>query len=521
MATADANDQPAREAADTRPEAADTRPPVAWRPLLAVAAAVTAVLVLGSRGYGYHRDEYYFVAAGHHPAFGYVDQPPLVPLLARALDAFAPGDLTVLRLPSALAAGVVVLVTGLLARELGGGRAAQVLAAVCLGVSAALLTAGHLLHTTILDITAWTVLTWLVLAFARRDSPRWLWVGAVAGVALEVKSLVLVLLGALVVGLLAVGPRRVLTYRWVWAAAGLAVVLWAPNLVWQATNGWPQLTLGRSIAAGGSGTSDSLGEYLLLQLVLVSPLLVPVWVAGLVRLLRAPLRARAGFLAVAYLVLLVGLAAARGKGYYLVGMYPALVAAGATPAVTWATRLARHAGGTRIRPARLATLAVACVLSLAVSVVLALPVVPADRLAATPVTDVDYDAGETVGWLPFVRTVGGAFDRLDPADHAHAVILTENYGEAGALEHHRPDLPVYSGHNAYGGWGPPPATADVAIVVGYPSAVLAGWFDEVRVVGHVDDGVGLDNDEQGATVAQVRGPRGGWAALWPTLRHLG
>ncbi len=251
-------------------------------PLLGLAGAVALLLIVFAGRYGYHRDELYFLRAGRELAFGYVDQPPLTPLLARAMDELRPGSLVALRLPSALAAGLLVLITGLIAREFGGGRAAQLLAAACMAVSSILLITGHLLSTTTVDLLAWAALSWLLVRALRDGGPAWLLAGVVAGVALQNKVQPAFLLAAVVLGVLAVGPRRSLASVWPWLGGGVALALWAPNLVWQAANGWPQLELAEAIAAGSSGTSEPWYLFLPFQLVLVSPLLVPVWALGLV-----------------------------------------------------------------------------------------------------------------------------------------------------------------------------------------------------------------------------------------------
>jgi hypothetical protein len=493
-------------------EVAAARPALAGRGLAALAAAVAALLLAVAGRYGYHRDELYFLRAGRELAFGYADQPPLTPLLARAMDTLAPGSLVALRLPSALAAAAVVVLTGLIARELGGRRAEQLLAAACMAVSTILLALGHLLSTSTLDLLAWTALSWLVVRALRDGGPVWLAVGAVAGVALQNKTLPAFLLAALLVGVLALGPRAALRSRWPWLGALLALALWAPNVAWQLTNGLPQLELSRAIAGGSSGTSDPWYLVLPMQLVLVSPMLVPVWVAGWWRLARDPaLRTWRAF-PLAYVLLAVVFVLTGGKSYYLTGLYPVLLAAGAAPVLAWVRR-----GRGQARPALLAA---ALTLSLATDTVLMLPLVPVGRLADTPVPDISYDAGETVGWPAFAATAAGVRAGL-PAD-AEVVVLTGNYGEAGAVDRFLPELsPAYSGHNSYWTWGPPPEQTTTVIAVGIPEQQLRRWFGSVTRAAEVDNGVGLDNDEQGSPVWVATDRRLSWAQLWPQLRVLG
>jgi 4-amino-4-deoxy-L-arabinose transferase-like glycosyltransferase len=485
------------------------RPPVAWRVLAGLAVAETLLLLAFAGRYGYHRDELYFLRAGREAAFGYVDQPPLTPLLAHAMDSLVPGSLVALRTPSALAAGLVVLLTGLTAREFGARRAGQALAAACAAVACIVLAVGHLLSTTTLDLLAWTALSWLLVRALRDGGRVWLAVGGVAGVALENKTSPAFLLAGLLAGVLAVGPRAALRSPWPWAGGAVALVLWAPNLVWQARHGWPLLELAGAIAGGSSGTSEPWYLFLPLQLGLVSPLLVPVWVAGWVRLARAPeLRPWRAF-AVAYVLLACLFLVTGGKPYYLAGLYPVLLAAGADPVLAWATSRVRRV-----------LLGVALGLSLVVDAVLFLPVLPAADLAGTPVLAVNYDAGETVGWPRFAGQVRAVRDRL-PAGERVAV-LARNYGEAGMVDRFAPGLgPAYSPHNAYGTWGPPPEDARTLIVIGWTRQQLTGWFGRVELAGRLDNGVGLDDDEQGTPIWVVGELREPWTRLWPRLTVVG
>jgi 4-amino-4-deoxy-L-arabinose transferase-like glycosyltransferase len=496
----------------TLPSPVAPRPAVARAPLAALAAAVVLLLVAVAGRYGYHRDELYFLRAGREAAFGYVDQPPLTPLLAAAVDALAPGSLVALRVPSALAAGLVVVLTGLLAREFGGGRAAQLLAAAAIGVSAFLLAVGHLLSTSTVDLLAWAALSWLLVRALRDGGAVWAAAGVVAGVALQNKVQPAFLVAAVLLGVLVAGPRSVFRSPWPWLGGALALLLWAPNLVWQASNGWPQLALAEAIAAGSSGTSEPWYLFLPFQLVLVSPLLVPVWVAGWVRLARDPgLRPWRAF-AVAYVVLAAVFLLTGGKPYYLAGLYPVLLAAGAEPVLAWVRR-----GAGRLRGGLVAA---ALVLSLAVDAVLMLPLLPVGALAGSPVPAVNYDAGETVGWPAFAATVERARERL-PAGEPVAV-LTRNYGEAGAIDRYAPDLsPAYSGHNSYWTWGPPPEDVTTAVAIGLSEGELRQWFGTVRPAARIDNGVQLDNDEQGVRVWVATHRLVPWSEIWPQLRRLG
>jgi hypothetical protein len=458
-----------------------------------VAAVFAGVLIAFSSRYGYHRDELYFIAIGGHPAFGYVDQPPLVPLLAHAMDVLGGHHLWIFRLPSALAGAAIVLLTGMIAREFDAGRRAQLVAAVSVAVSGVLIGVSHLMSTTTYDMLLWTVISYLVIRGIKRDGPVWVVAGLAAGVALEVKTLPAFFLFALLVGLVLVGPRHVLGSRWLWTGAVLALLIWLPNLWWQAVHDWPQFKLAKAIAAGHSGSSTSRAAFVPTLLLQFGPPLVPFWIAGLVRLARE----RAWrFFAVAYVVLLVIFLVTAGKPYYLAGLYPVLFAAGAEPMLRW------------LRVAVVLIVAEALVTPLIV-----LPIVPVGTLHDTPIVAMNYDAGETVGWPRFADQVG------DAARSAHAVVITQNYGEAGALLHYRPDVDgVYGAQNSMWDLGTP--HGDRAVAVGFDITDLAPWFGSVRRIAKIDNGEHVDNDEQGGPVYLCVGPITSWRTIWPKLRAL-
>ena len=415
-------------------------PPWAAGPVGLVAIATAALLLALSGRYGYHRDEFYFLAAGRHPAWSYPDQPPLTPLIARLMSAIAPDSLVVLRLPAALAAGATVLLTGALARQLGAGRAGQSLAAACAGFSGSTFAIFHLFGTTAFDVVFWTLTGFLVVRQLRgADARGWLWVGLALGLALQNKTLIAFLVVALLIGLLAAGPKAVFRSPWFYTGGVLALLVAAPVGIWQAGHGWPQLALSRSIAAGGSTSSQPWYLFLPFQIILYSPLYAPIWAVGWWRLLREPALRRFRCFAIAFALLAVLFLFTGGKPYYLAGLYPVLLAAGAEPTVAWVRR-----GMTVLRR----NLVIAAVgLSLVITGGLMLPVWPATWLQGSPMMAVNPDAGETVGWPRMVQTVAAVYSSAP----AGSVVLARNYGEAGAVDHFGPALglpPAYSGHNA-------------------------------------------------------------------------
>jgi 4-amino-4-deoxy-L-arabinose transferase-like glycosyltransferase len=474
-----------------------------------VGGAVTAVLLLLASRYGYHRDELYFLLCGRHLDWGYVDQGPLTPALGRLMDGIAPGNLVALRTPSALMAGGAVVLVATTARELGAGRSAQLFAAFLAGVSGIVLVNGHQLNTSTTDLLVWLVAALCAIRMLRTGDTRWaLVIGLALGVGMLNKLLPALLGAALLAGVAIAGPRRLLRDRRVLAAAGIAVLLAAPNLIWQATHGFPQLSVASSISSGDSSYSGRL-EAVILQLQIISPYATPIWIAGLVALLRRPAWRAYRPLAWAWIVAFGIVLLAGGKGYYDAPLLLVLTAAGSIVTVDWARR-----GAVALRRG---LLAVGAVIAVVGSAILLLPVLPADRLPGF-VVDVNYDSGETIGWPAFADSLAAVHRSLPAEERQRAIILAGNYGEAGAVARYGPQrgLPrAYSGHNSMAGFGRPPQDADVVIAVGWAQPdQLREWFTEVTQVGRVDQRVDVDNDENGGPIWVCRGLRRPWSEIW-------
>ena len=510
----------AAAAAGSRDRLTGTGPPaVAWQPVLGVVLALGAVLVGLSERYGYHRDELYFITAGQHPQWGYPDQPALTPLILAAMDRLAPGSLVVLRLPGAVAAMTIVFLTALIAREMGGGRAAQSIAAGATAVSAFVLATGHFVTTTTTDLMFAAVLSWLAARLIRTRDPRLLLpAGLTLGVGLFNKDLIGFFAIALLAAIGLVGPREVVRGRWLVAGGAVAVLFGLPYLVWQARHGWPQVGMARIIAKNGD-EGGAIG-FIPFQFLLVSPAVAPV--AGLRRLFRAPdarpFRAfGVGFLLLGGFFLVTG-----GKAYYLADAYPAVIAAGAITAAGWLPTGRRVRRRFAVWPA---AFGVVIVLSAVISAFVGLPLAPAGRLAGSAALAVNPDAGEQVGWPKLVATVAGVWTALPADERSRAVIYADNYGEAGALELFGParGLPrPYSGHNGFADWGTPPDSATTAVVIGPTDAAeLSRYFTSCARRATIDNGYRLDNEEQGKPVWVCRGMPRAWSAIWPEIRHLG
>jgi 4-amino-4-deoxy-L-arabinose transferase-like glycosyltransferase len=448
----------------------------AW--VTVITAVQVAALLATSPRYGYHRDELYFIVAGSHPAFGYPDQPPLVPLLSWAMHAIA-ASLLLLRIPSALAAAGTTILAALIAREVGGARRAQIVAAACTASSGFALAVGHFVTTTTFDLLSTTTLAWLAIrAVVRRDGVCVLAAGVVVGIGVEAKPQVGLVAVVMAATMLAVGPRWPLRSWWAAGGAAAALLLAALYLIWQQQHGWPQLTVARNIAGSAEGGRAG---FLPFQLVMVSPVLVPVWAAGLL----APFR-RAGwrqlrFVPITYAALAVVYLVGDGKAYYLASLYPALLGLGAIPTSEWTLRAAR----------RTLLLGAAIVLSAAVSAIIALPLLPERELQGSIVIALNKDQGETVGWPRFVQTVAAAWRQIPAAQRRRAAIFTSNYGEAGAIDvlGSSVRLPrAYSGHNGFSEWGKPSTVDTYALLVGFNNARdAAPFFGQCRALATIND----------------------------------
>jgi len=465
-------------------------------------------LVVATR-YGWHRDEFYYVATGRRLAWGYPDQPPLTPLVARFAAAFGHGVLPLRIIVVGVQAGVI-MTTSLLAREFGGARFAQVLAAGCAAGCAVFVGASLFLGTTPIDQLLWTVLVLLVLVSMRTGRVRW-WLasGVVAGVGLEDKHTVAVLLLGIVVGL-AVFRREELARAGPWLAALIAAAMWLPNLVWDAQHHWITLDMARALADDQGGIGGALSQVPVLVLVLPGPLIVYLWLRGAKWVTVGDGTAHRWVL-VAAAVVTAAVVIGGGKPYYPAPLLAPLFALGAV-----ATERRWSEGST---PRRRASVLVAT--SAFVAPLVGLAVLPPAMVGA--LGPLDREPMETYGWQSVAAQVTYQARR-----HPGAVaVYAGNYGEVGALVTYGPDLglrpPVVAGQNAYGLWGPPHGRPTEVIAVGQFSAswLHESWGDVVELAPIRLPG-GLDNQEteNDAAIYLCRRPRGSWADLWPTLSYL-
>ena len=502
---------PAAAPPDAQPPAlsSDRLPALVW----VIAAVFVAVELAVSGRYGFQQDELYFLVAGHHLAFGYVDQPPLAPLLTRITDVLGVTP-TAIRIVPALCGGAIVVMAARLAALFGAGRLGRVLTALVTACAPVLLGSVHVGNTTPLDLLAWAAVLVCVAAALLRHRPRWwLVAGAAAGVGLEADNLVILLLIALAAGLLFSAQRPVLRTRWPWLGAAIAAVIWAPNVIWQATHGWPQLAMSAALHRENTSAADYAaavpGEIIYLGLVMA-----PLVVAGFVVLWRT---AELRFLAIAAsLVLLYVAAWVPGKVYYADGVALVVLAAGAGATERWIARARQP--GRRLRP-----VVVASLVGVAVTLPLVLPVLPASAVHSLPASSQQSNVGDSIGWPQLTRAVAAQDAALVRAGEAPTSIFTGYYPEAAALAvYGGADRlpPVLSGHNAYWMWGPGQASDRTVLVVDALGR-LRPYFASCRLLTTHNPPYQVQSDWTNIQIGVCTGPKAGWPALWPHLKLYG
>jgi hypothetical protein len=445
--------------------------------VLVLCVGVKLVLHLATAGrYGYFRDELYFLDLARHLDWGYVDCAPLVAVYAKVALLLG-GSLPALRGISAVAGGASVALTIALARELGGGRWAQLLAGLC-GVLAPILLAEN----SLMSMNAFEVLFWMGCVFAliriirTGDSRWWIAFGVLAGLGLENKHSTLLFGASVVIALVLSPQRRELGKKWIWIGGAIALLLFLPNVLWQVRHGFPTLEDLENVKRSGKNVVLSPLQFIREQIDFLHPLLLPIWLTGLVSLLFGRL-SRARLLGILYLALLALMIAGKAKNYYLAPIYPMLFAAGGVAIEGWLDRSRWSAG--RLWPK--AAIAALVVLVTAPFVPALLPFLPPERLLAYEErlgmhhskTEVRHEGpleqrfGDQFGWPELVADVAKIYNALPPEERAHTGIFASNYGEAGALNLYGPALglpaPICAHQNHYF-WGPPPKPEPTTLI---------------------------------------------------------
>jgi hypothetical protein len=499
---------------------------VAAAPGLWLGAACLVVHLVANGHYGFFRDELYFIVCGLHPAFGYVDQPPLIPLIAAASYKLFGTALTPLRFVPALAAATAVALAADLARQLGGGRFAQTLAGLCVLLAPTLMTFGVLLTTHCLQPPTWLACAWfLTRRIESGDERWWLALGAVAGVSLESYDLIALFLIGLAVGVVATPLRRSLARPWIYVGAGLALALAAPNFVWQAQHNWPFL----QVVSGNLRRNVAQAPHALLlqQAFFVGLFTAPVWLAGLWRLAVRPPRPELRALGIACVVAVAVVVGTGGRAYYSAFAYPILFAAGGVaweawlrrPAAQWAAATVVAFFGIRAAPTALPILPPATLVAYMQATHYS---VKENQFEISDLGDLPPIFADMFGWPELAAAVSAAYRGLPPDERAQAVFFANNYGEAAALDLYGPALggpPTISGNMTYYLWGPGGASGEALIALGRGAPDFPDEYDDIRAAGRTDNAFAKPS-ETGLTIWVLRRPRAPLAAIWPLLKRF-
>jgi hypothetical protein len=490
--------------------------------------------------YGYFRDEFDYLACGAHLAWGYVDQPPLIPFLTHVSRAMLGDSLRTVRLIPALASSLLVVQTALIAREFGGRRFAFLLSAVLILIAPQYLSNGSLLTTNCLEPNLWMGCAYFAILAIKRNNPRyWLWFGVVAGLGLEEKYTIALFGFGVVIGLLLTEQRRIFLGKWIWLGGTAAFLIILPNLLWNFRYHWPFLQLMHNIRAESRDVVLPVGEYFVQQALLVHPFAAPIWIGGLVALFFSARLKPYRLLGWSYVVCYAVLFAVHGKNYYLAPIYPMLLAAGAVVIESALERASSAPPKVVFRP-RVILPQLAILIALAAGgaylLPITVPVFSPDHFIVymkrlpfkLPVMEYQHQRAvlpqwyaDQFGWQEIVDETATAWNQLAPSERAGCAVFAQDYGQAGAIDFFGPryGLPAaLSGHQTYWLWGPRGYSGNCMIVLGDRPQRLEQLFDSVQFVGtSPDNPYALEKE---IPVFICRGSKfGTLAQIWPNLKH--
>lgn len=495
----------------------------------AIAVAKLLFHIYFNNRYGYFRDEFDYIACGRHLAWGYVDQPPLVPFLARISGELLGYSLRAIRFLPALASSILVIQAATIARELGGKRFALLLTAVCVLVAPQYLSNGSLLGTNCLEPNLWMACAYFVILAIKRDQPRyWLWFGVFAGLGLQEKYSIALFAFGIVVGLLLTVQRRVFLNKWIWIGGVAAFLIFLPNVLWNFHYHWPFLQLMHNIRAEGRDVVLPAGQYFVQQTLLVNPLATPIWIAGVLALLfwrrLTPYRVLGWSYIVCYTVFFV----LHGKNYYLAPIYPMLLAAGAVvidhalsrPRSKWLKPVivtVLLVNGALLAPIPVPILSPDSFIDYMHKLPFKLPVMEHSHARAT----LPQWYADQFGWQEIVGETAVAWNQLSPAERSDCGIFAQDYGQAGAIDFFGPKYglpPSLSGHQTWFLWGPGPYSGNCMIVLDDTRENLEALWKNVQFIGtSADNPYAL---EKQIDVFICRGSKfGSWSSFWPKVKR--
>lgn len=486
--------------------------------LLAIAGAVALIHILTNGRYGFHRDEWQVLSDARHMDWGFVPYPPFTPLMERISLSLFGLSLVGLRMFSVIANASAIFVTGLMARELGGGRLAQVTAALAVATSGLPMFEGTEFQYTTFDFLWWVLIAYSVVRLLKTEDPRWwLAIGTFIGLGFQTKYTMAFYVCGIVAGVVLTQARKYLASPWLWAGVGLSLLIFLPNLIWQIRHGFISLHFLQHIHVRDVGEGRAQG-FLIQQFWLCTNVVsVPLWIAGLIWYLRDRRYRMLGWM---YLVPLALFIVGKGRSYYLAAAYPMLIAMGAVAAERFVSKMSRT-------PRRIVEVAyiVALLAGGAVLSTVLIPWASSGPLMKFALKN-NGDLREEIGWDDLVKTVAGIRDSLPPDQQQHLGIVVRNYGEQGAIEilgpsYHLP--PPISGTNS--AWlrgypDPPPTTL---IVLGTSREGADSRYTGCRLAGHNGNSQGVENEESRdhPDIFVCGPPRRPWPEFWADFLGYG
>jgi hypothetical protein len=499
-------------------------PAVVWY----VAGALLVFHLSTANRYGYFGDELYHMACGEHLSWGYVDQPPLIAIFTWLTRHLFGTSVFAVHLLPAFAGFALVWLTGLIARELGGGRFAQGFSALCVACAGVYFVFYHIYTMNAFEPLIWTGCAWVVIRIVKTGNQKmWLWFGLFAGIGLENKYSMGVFAFAIVVGLLLTDERKALARKWIWIAGLIAFAIFLPNLIWNILNHFPFLELMHNIRASGRDVVFTPAGYIKAQILLMTPVTFPVWLLGTIYFLfwkeGRPFR----LLGYAFLAVLGVFIAMHGKDYYAVSVYPMMFAGGAIAIERWTA--ARNGW---LKPALVVFILAGAIAFLPMVAPVLSPEGLVQYLAKLPfkiqpdeksmlLEPLPHYFSWCFGWEEMVQAVAKAYETVPVEERADTAIMANDFAAAGAIDLIGPKygLPKsICGHQSYWLWGPRHYTGKTMILVGDTPKGAGRWFNEVKVIAELNHPFAAPWENR--PVLLCRGPKGfnSLSEAWPRLK---
>ena len=491
--------------------------------LLVVFAIARVALHTATNGqYGFHRDELQTLDDARHLDWGFVVYPPIVPLLARLELVLFGTSLVGFRFLAAVAVSVAMVISGLIAKELGGGRREQVLAAIATGIAPVSLAQGAVFQYVSFDYLWCVLLTYSLVRLLRTDDARWwLAIGAVIGLGMQTKYTMAFFATGLVGGVVLTRARRYLWSGWLWAGVGVALLIFLPNLIWQAQHQFISLEFLRHIHARDVSQGRANGFLVQQVLLCVNPATIPLLFLGLWFYFAREKGKRYRASGWMYVITLAIFVVAKARFYYLAPMYPVLLAAGSVLWGKWVSSL-RPAGARAAQGILWSGMAAGAVIFAATT----MPIAPIGSDLWKFTSKVHDQFREQIGWTDLAQTVARLYQALPGEERAHSGILTGNYGEGGALNLYGPALGLpraMAGTNSFWYRGYTEPAPETVIVVGFDQDEAEALFASCRVAAKNTNRYNVVNEESRdhPDILVCNHLREGWPEFWRKFRRFG